>query len=86
MILKDIKVPPPSPKRYWEDSKWVRENISEISEKYPNQWIAVADKRVVAAGKDGQKVREKALKEVQHEDFVIRFVEKGVHIYYKNKY
>ena len=85
MILKDVKVPPPSPKKYWEDRKWVSEHISEISEKYPNQWVVVADKKIIAAGEDGQAVRDKALKMVEHEDFVIFFSEKGIHVYYENK-
>jgi hypothetical protein len=41
-VFKDI------PKEFWEDRKWADENHSELVKKYPNKWVAIVDKKVVA--------------------------------------
>ena len=71
----------PGPKKYWEDSKWVNEHAAEISEQYPNQWVALLDKAVIAAGQDGADVEKTAAEKAGQKDFVIFFAEKGIHGY-----
>jgi hypothetical protein len=48
----DFPEPPKLSKRYLEDFKWVNDTINELTEKYPDQWIAVLEKEVIIASKD----------------------------------
>ncbi len=51
-LEKDSSEPKKLPKRYFEDSKWLRENLTELTKKYPDHWIAILEKEVVIASKD----------------------------------
>ena len=51
-LPKDFPEPEKLPKRYFEDSRWINENINELTEKYPDHWIAVLEKEVVIASAD----------------------------------
>ena len=59
--------------------KWTRRR--DIQAKYPNQWMAVVDKAVIAAGRDGPEVEKTAMEKAGQKDFVIFFAEKGIHVY-----
>lgn len=72
---------PPTPKEYWDDRDWVHEHISEITEQYPNQWIAVVDKQVVAAGKVIAEVRNEAEQKTGRKHFPVIFAERGIRVY-----
>ena len=72
---------PPTPKEYWDDSKWANENFSEISEQYPNLWVAIVDKKVVASGKVISEVRKIAEEKTGREHFPVILAEKGIHVY-----
>jgi len=78
---RDASLPSPASKEYWEDSDWALEHSSEISQKYPNQWVAIADKKVIAAGKDGSEVENLATEKIRKREFVIIFAEEGIHVY-----
>lgn len=52
--------PQPLSKEYLEDEKWADEHMSELLEKYPNQWVAVVNKEVVCVGKNLAEVEEVA--------------------------
>lgn len=77
-LPKDFPEPPKLPKRYFEDSKWGREHINELVQKYPDMWIAVLEKEVVIASKDLAEVetvaRQKAA-EVGKGQCVYKFIE-----------
>ena len=81
MKIQEISLPTSGPKEYWEDNKWVNEHSAEISQRYPNQWVAVVDKAVIAAGQDGAEVERTAIEKAGKKDFVIFFAEKGIHVY-----
>ncbi|MBL7075131.1 hypothetical protein ISS37_07830 [candidate division KSB1 bacterium] len=81
MKTQNVQLPNPAPKKYWEDSRWAHEHSVEISERYPNQWIAILNKKVIAAGKDGSKVEKNGAEKAGDQEFVIFFAEKGIHIY-----
>ncbi|MCK4613936.1 MAG: hypothetical protein KAU14_03960 [Thermoplasmata archaeon] len=36
------------PKEFWDDMQCGREHYSELVKKYPDKWIAIVDKSVVA--------------------------------------
>ena len=61
-LPKDFPEPKKLPKRFFEDSKWLNENISELTRKYPDHWIAVLEKEVVIGSKDLDKVKRVARK------------------------
>jgi len=78
---RDASLPSPASKEYWEDSDWALEHSSEISQKYPNQWVAVVNKRVVAAGKVIAEVEKIAEEKTGRKEFPVIFAEKGIHVY-----
>ncbi|MCH8290778.1 hypothetical protein IH992_06740 [Candidatus Poribacteria bacterium] len=62
---EDYTMPPPRPQRHIDDSNWIIESINELTEKYPDMWIAVLDKEVVIASKDLGKVKTMARKKAR---------------------
>jgi len=71
------------PKRFFEDTRWVSENINELVKKYPDQWIAVYDKEVVAAGENLAKVEKIAGKKEINGQCAYSFIE-GYPRFYKS--
>ncbi len=69
------------PKRFWEDMKWARTHESELLAKYRDKWVAIVNKKVVAAGKNLRKVEEDAMKITKKELFPTLFIEGGSAIY-----
>ncbi len=57
---RDVPVPPPIPKRFFEDHKWLVEHSPDLAGQYPDQWVAVHDRKVIAAGKDAGQVLRSA--------------------------
>jgi len=39
-------------KEYFEERDWVMEHYKELQEKYPDEWIAVKNRKVVSHGGD----------------------------------
>ena len=77
-LPKDFPEPPKLPKRYFEDDKWVRENLNELTQKYPDHWIAVLEKEVVIASKDlgeVERVARKKAAELGEGQCVYKFIE-----------
>jgi len=72
---------PPTPQAYWEDSDWVDKNFSAIVKEYPNLWVAVVDKKVVAAGKVIAEVEKIAERKTGRKSFPTVFAERGIHVY-----
>ena len=69
--------------RFWKDAKWVDEHYKELQKKYADQWIAVLDKKVVSAGRDGGKVETEAerVTKVPRNEILMEFIECGSHVY-----
>lgn len=76
-----MELPSVGPKEYWEDSKWANEHMNEISEKYPNQWVVIFNKKVIAASRSGSEAEQIAREKVGDQEFVILFAEKGMRVY-----
>ena len=36
--------------QFWEDMEWGEDNYIELVKKYPDLWVAIANKKVVASG------------------------------------
>ena len=76
-----IELPSPGPREYWEDSKWASEHFTEIVKEYPNQWVAIVDKKVVAAGGMIAEVEREATEKTGRDEFPIYFAERGIRVY-----
>ena len=64
--------------RNWAYSEAV---YPKLARKYPNQWIAIADHRVIAAGTNLTKVLTRARRTIQWDEIPLVFVERGIHVY-----
>jgi hypothetical protein len=69
------------PQEFWDDQEWALDNYERWIKEYPDQWIAVVDKRVVAAGKDIEAVELSAKKKTGREYIPVIFIEGCVHVY-----
>jgi hypothetical protein len=57
------------------------EHFGEIVKEYPNQWVAIVDKKVVAAGRTIAEVEKAATEKTGRDDFPIYLAEKGLRVY-----
>jgi hypothetical protein len=78
---KDVPKPPPVPRRWFEDMQWMSEHILELTEQYPDQWVAVFHGKVVAAGKDAGQVQRLAQEKTGERDIAMDLVETGRKFY-----
>jgi len=80
MKLQNISPPPKPPKRYWEDSEWGVKNIQMLTEKYPDEWVAIFEKKIVVHhGKLGQVLA--GIESHRLDIPVIKFIERGIRVY-----
>lgn len=77
----EMRLPSPVSKGYWKNSEWAYEHMNEISAKYPNQWVVIFDKKVIAASRSGSEAEQIAREKVGDQEFVILFAEKGIRVY-----
>ncbi len=73
-------VPPIDP-RYFQDLDWAYANYNALAAAHPNQWVAVVDGRVAAAGANLGVVEEEATRIAGRRDVAVLFVERGIHVY-----
>ncbi|PKP56298.1 MAG: hypothetical protein CVT88_02415 [Candidatus Altiarchaeales archaeon HGW-Altiarchaeales-1] len=78
--MKKVKL---EPKEFWDDMNWGRAHYSELVKNYPDKWIAIVDKKVIAAGDSINHVEEEAMKKTgkSNDKIPVMFVECGEHIY-----
>jgi len=67
--------------QYLENRRWIRENIESLVRNHANQWIAVHEGKVLAAGPDAGEIREKVLRMTSDEDVVYQFIDDGTLIF-----
>lgn len=60
---------------YPETAKWISEHYPELQEKYPDEWIAVHNNKVLAHGREFGKVRNRARK--IEKEFTMKYVLSG---------
>jgi len=75
--MKKIK---PAPKQYMEDSRWANENFTEIVKQYPDLYVGIYKKKVIASGKTIAEVEEEGFKKTGIDEFPIRLAEKTTRI------
>ncbi len=66
--------------------QWAAEHIGELHEQYEEQWVAIADGQVVAAGPNPWRVEVEARRKTgrPREDIYIQFIEDRSAIYGQN--
>ena len=69
------------PSEYWEDSRWAHDHIGDLIEKYPNRWVAVVNKKVVATGKIIGEVERIAQEKTGIVEFPVILAEKDIRVY-----
>lgn len=75
----------PIPKSYWQDEQWAFDHYPELVKRYEDRWVAVVNRRVVAASKSSVKAEEQAkAKTGRQSPIAVVFVETGRRIYNEN--
>jgi len=69
------------PPREQREYDWAFAHYHELARRYPNQWVAFANRRVLAAGRRLSRVLEQAHKQLNWPHIPHLFVEAGVHLY-----
>jgi hypothetical protein len=59
-----------------QDFNWITRRYSELQRKYPSQYVAVKNRRVIAHGHDAGKVYLKAKRDVK-KDFLTAYILSG---------
>ncbi len=54
---------------------WFRENLLDLVEKYPNQWIAVIDRNVVATSSSRRRAQAEGRRVAGAREFSLYFIE-----------
>lgn len=68
-------------KEFWEDLRWGEKHHTELLPQYRDQWVAISNKEVVAAGENLAQVKQTARKKTGKEWVPVLFVDCGEHIY-----
>jgi hypothetical protein len=76
-----VPIPPPTPKRWFEDHKWISEHHRELVEQYPDQWVAVFKGEVISAGRVLAEVERTAEAKTGERNVAIDLVEAGIKSY-----
>ncbi|MBI3330669.1 MAG: hypothetical protein HYZ96_00995 [Candidatus Omnitrophica bacterium] len=70
------------PKSYWQDQDWAFQHYPELVKRYGDRWVAVVNRRVVAASKSSVKAQEQArAKTGRRLPIAVVYVETGRHVY-----
>jgi hypothetical protein len=81
MQEKEYPPVPPIDPGYFRDMDWAYANYANLAAEYPNQWVAVVDGRVAAAGANLSVVEEEAIWIAGWRDIAVLFVERGIYVY-----
>jgi hypothetical protein len=73
-VLREKVDPLHHSRRFWDDQRWIVENMASLLEHYSGQWIAVYDGKVVASSKDLAVVEEESTRKVGDTEIVTFFV------------
>ena len=57
------------------NDEWFRDNLLDLVEKYPNQWIAVLERTVIAASSSRRRAYGEARRIAAGKDFSLYFIQ-----------
>jgi hypothetical protein len=72
---------PKIPREFWDDVEWTRSHHTELLNDYRSQWVAVIDKKVIAAGDNLEEVESIAKKKTGKCYVFTMFIDGAEHIY-----
>ena len=78
LMAARIRLFPPQEQREYD---WALAHYAQLAKRYPNQWVAFAHRKVLAAGPRLNRVMEKAHEQIDWPEIPHLFVESGVHFY-----
>lgn len=81
MSLKTSPTPEPLSPQYVRDRQWLDNHIRELTDKHPDQWIAVLNEEVVAIGKDRNEVQRVMEQRYPNSEPVVWLLEATVRVY-----
>ena len=71
------------PAGFWEDFYWALEPTTELSKEYAGMWVAIANKKVVAFGRELTNEKEEAISKELGRPIVTFFVSDPSTIYHE---
>lgn len=77
----DVAWGDPAPRQFVEDSDWLSEHMEELTDEYPDQWVAVVGGRVAAAGDDASQVYRTASEKTGRGNFPMWLMETRPRLY-----
>jgi hypothetical protein len=69
------------PPRFWEDEDWAYEHYAHLLNLYPNKWVAVVNKKVVAVSDGSGKILEEARAKTGQDHIAMVFIKDDSHVY-----
>ena len=69
------------PRKRQKDYDWAFAHYGMLAKRYPNQWVAFANRHVLAAGPRLKQVLDKSRQKENFPDVPHLFVEAGIHVY-----
>ena len=69
------------PPRIQPEYDWAFAHYHQLAKRYPNQWVAFANRRVLAAGLNLRRVLDQAHQQLDWPHIPHLFVEAGIHVY-----
>ncbi len=76
------RIDQPIPKSYWQDEQWAFDHYPELVKRYGDRWVAVVNRRVVAASKSSVKAQKQARAKTGRQlPIAVVYVETGRHVY-----
>jgi hypothetical protein len=78
--------PGPESKEVKREYDWAFSVYDKLAKKYPNQWVAFAHRKVLAAGKNPRQVIIRARRQISLPEVPMLFIEGRAHVYLENTY
>ena len=69
------------PKEFWLDREWGFDHYATLARHYASQWVAIANRKVVASSKNLGEAEIQARKKTGKVHIPVLFIEKGGHVY-----
>ena len=70
------------PKSYWQDQRWALAHYPDLVKRYRDRWVAVVNRRVVAASKSSVNAQKQARAKTGRQlPIAVVYVETGRHVY-----
>ncbi len=70
------------PQNHWDDEAWARDHYADLTARYPDQWVIVHQRQVIAAHKDLGVAEKLAMDRLDGEMPTIVFADGGARVYY----